>query len=303
MIPVSAAGALKRKTTNALCKDLGVLTPNCMVIKVRQSGLCSGNNPSAVGALTTGTAPGGSAADRAYNIFLRLFPFGGASGLLANVTDHSGAGTAWTEKAANAVGASRLVGTVGSTALYKVYTTLRVQGYITLEFSHSNGTVISDAADIAHVPTRAGVHFYHVRDVGETAPTVPTSQALCDISFAQPDYRRKLTTGLPTGDMAYRTTIPDEKASFGYVQVPSTTVKWKVDHWIHKILDMSYPSYVSDGNSFAALNAAPTNYAILDLMGYFNSFYGVRQPPTVCYMRYNLVWSVLLKDPLPNISN
>lgn len=297
MIANSAAGALRNKTTNFMCKDLGVLTPNCMVIKVRQSGLYSANQASAVGTLTVPRSD-----DRSYKFSLRLLPFAGASGLLANGSDHTTA-AAWTQKAANAVGAARLLGSDGSTALYKAACVLRVQGRITLEFFGISSTagILLDSADNSFTPSRSGTHFYHVRDIGETAPTEPDSQAAVDIMYAQPDMKRKHTHGLDSYLFGYRTTIPDAKAALGSVKVPPVKVSWRVNHWMHRILDMSYPAYVSDANSFAALGAAPTNYALLDLMGYFNSHQAVRKPPITAVMRYNLVWSVLLKDPLPQI--
>lgn len=281
VVGTAARGAATNYLGTAICKDLGSVTPNCMVAKVRLHFL-TGATGGAVTSLN-GTITG----DKRTLLSINFVPFHG------DCLNQTTPDTGYTANNVDAVGMSRLLGSAGGTAFYSRCAVLRVQGSLVV-----SGWADSSSAAVAPTPGIAGHILWRMHDNTEGGLTSTVTQAAADVQFAQPNTRRRMF------QIGYSSVYDvSGTPAFQHVPLPSPVrCRIRVDSWIHQILDMNFASYVSDASSFGSSSASPANYAMMDISTFFNSLNGGNVVPNRMHVQGDLTFTCLFKDPLATIT-
>lgn len=275
------AGAVTRQVKQSMCKNLGTAFPGCLVTKFRMHGLYAlQGSPS----LTDGTA---IATDKYYSRPLTIHPWQLAPSF-ANIVGLS-------SNAAVPPGFNRLWGDSG-TGMYELGCVIKCS--LIMKY-HLHYERISNAP--LQLPVGAPwVHFHHLRANGQDALPAPTTQALADTAYCQPDVRRKVigTTNnleaVSNGNQAANTT--PSVSHFPTKQ----QFRWKRIIFPHVVVDQPFNQFVGTAGNFAVKDALPTSYALLDVAGFGNSANGATAVENRGLVELDAVFTVVLKDPYSN---
>lgn len=292
VVGMAGRAAARRFRGTPMCKDLGALTPKCLATKVRQHAtLPAGGTLGSALAM----AVGGITTDRYYNNILWCYPYQP----FVNYSTVAG----YSACSGSAIGWAKLIGTTGATALFKRCCVLNVNMVLTLSFSteiaENDGK--SSPQSITNQPTTLGYHYFHPRSNDESALPNPTSTALNDQTFCQPDVLKKVAGRDMSQVLVYQGDAAATTTSRCNIY-PGSRVVWRKTVWPHKVLDIPFSQYVGDENSFGTSSALPTNYACVDVAGFFSSLNGAMSPPENARIECYLTWTLLLKEPWSNVT-
>lgn len=282
LVGTAGRAAARRRTPNMMCKDIGTIYPSCMVLRCRQSGLFSLGDAS-----LNLTNAADAATGKYYFVTIPIQPTT-TNGLTSSLTAITNSGTALNLQA---YGLARLFNTAGATGVYQRACVLKCKVTAKLHLTMAQFATIG-----TRVPGGRWTHFLHTRDGDGEALTAPSTQALADRDWAQPDVRRRIKdTMLGT---AY---LNSTSVGINFNTLPPQRVVWRHTVWPHKELDMSFESYVSTESSFCVPGTVATNRSVLELGGYGNSCNGYSQPEASGSVYLDVEWTLLLKDPFASV--
>jgi hypothetical protein len=253
-----------------VCKDLGVMFPECMLVKFTY---ILGTKIFSV----AGATP-------YYDAIITLFPYRPCASIGAAPWNSVIGGDTLTN---DAVGWSRLVG-ASSPSLYKRCCVASVKYQVLI---HPKAMLTSGGNPLTAFYTiqdwRHSQHFYSANSARETAPTT------CDafsLSQAQPDV--KTQSKLSPGTAICSNANPAANLVFP----PASACTWKGTFWPHKELGIPYTDYVGADGSFGQATTNPANLCTMQV-------FGVRGDPAILTgsdrvdeVRVKLVFNCILKD-------
>lgn len=264
--------AVQRSAPAALCRDLGSIYPSCLVLRCKQRGIFEA-------AVLDGTAV---ASDKYYWRSFPIFP-STANGTTALMTAFAG-GTAINLMP---YGLSRIFGTSGTNGVYQRCCVLKARMFVRF-------TLRVDVAGVTLDPLGGNwLHFQHTRDGDGEALAAPTTQALADRAFAQPDVRTRQKS-LNEGIAAYT-------AGTTHRTPRALIVSQRRVMWPHKELDQSFDNYVGQEVSFGDQGTRPSNFCVLELAGFGNSVNGSVTVENQGTLEMFVEYTLLLKDPYASI--
>jgi hypothetical protein len=254
-----------------------------------------------------------------YSGVLTLWPYYASSsiGPLSNSTfgtiaTFGYAGTAangLTPQASSAVGVARLFGAAtGAAVANTVYQRMAVLSCamkcrtdLWTCSTSASPTATALAAQIAMLPTQ---HYFHPMGYKDAPYTAPSTCALNDSFFAQPDVSRKVA-GRVSSSFAGSSGTP---ATTYAGMAPACSVRWSRNLYPHKLLNMGFDEYVSADSSFGTTAALPSNFTGVQLAGFSPAMAVSSGTSTIVgSMGYgthtlDLVFTVLLKDFVGSLS-
>lgn len=300
-IRAAARAATSAYTNTPMCKDLGKLWPECMVLKLPFHATHQAVNINATATI---------AAAGAYHWSYQYYPitgnannglFGGTGCPGAPATFLDGSGSGFTVPTRGAQGVARLLSAAGGAGVYQNMCVLRAKGRATLCLQGATG---ANLAAVDQVGVAPGVHFMHHVNNTDAFYTVPTNAASADDFWNQPDVRRKYTTGDAGGA---NSTAPNLAGTTSWIPSKLQKVSWPIDVMPHKLLRMGFSEYVSDARSFGTSVARPTQFAATQFTGCSlpvidSGLHPLGVVYNNAWVHTSMVFTVLLKDVVGTIS-
>jgi len=277
--------AASRQVKQSVCRSLGTAYPSCLVTNFRIHGLYP-LSAAATFLLQNGS---GIAADKFYNIPMELLPglcsnaFGSVAGASSNVQFPPGM--------------TRLYGPSG-TGLYELGCVLRIQMILKINLWVNQNAVAGGALN-----TGLGTkwqHFLHLRDNSQDALPNPSTQALADQAYVQPDVQRKVKGQVRTS-MSISNGAANAGTSVTFYSQPAHTIIWKRTILPYLVLDQPFQVYLGNDASWSTYNNTPSNHARLDIAGFGNSYNSLQIPENAGSIEIDFVFKMALKDPYSNI--
>lgn len=291
-------GAVRAARTNytgvGMCRDLGTIWPNCLIVKLRSHWR--------VGVMPNGPAMT-DATDQGYwyDGGWACYPaFGTTCGPLVQTT-YSGIAmggsatvTGFTPVSAQALGIDKLLAEAKASpsAPYSRCCVLSVAVKQTHSYNHTFGSIAAATQSRPIVPDSE--HVLHMMNNQDVPINSPTTQANMDSAWNQPDVKRKKLLS-----KAMTVSLNTDTPVNNMVVLPTVNHVWKYKVWPHKLLDKTFTDYVSEDTSFGTDTAFPSRLCGVQYVGFFPKN-GVDSnnylPPTRGVVTVNAIWTCLFKN-------
>lgn len=296
--------AASNRTSVRMCKDLGVLWPNCVVVKLKDHffAYCGTNGAATAYAPVPTSKYQGCITGYPYAPYVN---FGDTFGNPRTMNTDSQGSLLGNRQP---LGWGRLIGDASSAAgatgaLYGKCCCLRVdynlKYYLMSNIETAKGTTPWNA--------RTGIAAY-TRDYDFTETNMGDISSMVTFSqnIIQPNVRvhRKITHG-----HAKQANFNATAAAASLSDLDCTTVHIKGTLWPHRALEQSWATYVSSDTSFGLYNANPTDYARVEIGIKAHQLSLAQDSDTLNghlfkpYVQAFVTYTCLFKDPRPGITS